>query len=130
VPQSQWDRPVRREWLFLGAVLIIGARITATFLDPGRAKSVLESLGFMTFSLVVGLVLSGGAITARRIAPAPVPVGAIVLGTIFEAQRLWGWIAAGPLVALTFFLIFQAMRSGILGPRPPIEAPPVLPSHS
>jgi hypothetical protein len=101
--------------LFLGAVLIIGGRIAATFLDPGWTKAVLESLGFMTFSLVVGVLLSGGAITRRRIAS--VPFAAIVLGTIFEVERHWGWIVAGPLVVLTFLLIFQAVRSGLLGPR-------------
>jgi uncharacterized membrane protein YozB (DUF420 family) len=116
VPQSQWDRVVRKEWLFLGAALIIGARITAIFLDPGWTKAVLESLGFMTFSLAVGVLLSGGAVTARRVAP--VPVAAIVLGTIFEVERHWGWMVAGPLVVLTFLLLYKAFRSGILAPGP------------
>ena len=120
MPQSQWDRPVPREWLFLGAMLVIGARITATFLDPGWTKAVLESLGFMTFSLAVGVLLSGGAVTARRIAL--VPVAAIVLGTIFEVERHWGWWVAGPLVVLTFLLLFLAVRSGLLAPRPDAPA--------
>lgn len=120
MPQSQWDRPVQPERLFLGAVFVIGARITATFFDPGWTKAVLESLGFMTLSLVAGVLLSGGAITARRIAP--VPVAALVLGTIFEVERHWGWWVAGPLVVLTFLLLFQAVRSGLLAPRPDAPA--------
>ena len=111
--QCQWDRPLRAEWLFLGAVLVIGARITATFLDPGWAKAVLESLFPMTASLFVPVVLHGRAyLTPRRLAL--VALLAIVLGTIFEVGRHWGWWAAGPLLALTFVLTYQAARSGIL----------------
>ena len=106
---------MRAECLFLGALLVIGARITASFLSPGWTKAVLESLLPMTGSLLLGGLLHGrGLMTARRLAA--VPVLAIVLGTIFEVERRWGWWAAGPLVVLTFLLIYQTMRSGILAP--------------
>jgi hypothetical protein len=115
VAQSQWDRPVRTEWLFLGALLVIGARIRATFLDPGWAKAVLESLFPMTASLFVPVFLHGRAyLTARRVAL--IPVLAMVLGTVFEVGRRWGWWIAAPLVVLTFVLVYRAARSGVLAP--------------
>jgi len=115
VPQSQWDRPVRKEWLFLGGVVVIGARITANLLDPGWTQEVLKTLLPMSGALICGLLVNGGAITARRVAA--LPVLAIVFGTIFEVERRWGWIAAGPLVVVTFVLVYQSLRSGILAPR-------------
>jgi uncharacterized membrane protein YczE len=130
VPQSQWGRPVRREWLFLGAMLIIGARISATFIGPGWLTAVFEALLSMAVSSVIGVVLLGvgmSVLTASRLVA--IPVLAVVLGTIFEVQRRWGCFAAGPLVVVTFFLVYQALRSGILAPRP-IQALPVLPTEA
>lgn len=109
-------------------MLVIGARITATFLDPGWTKAVFESLFPMTGSLLVAVFLHGRAfLTPRRVAL--VPILAATLGTVFEVERHWGWWAAAPLIALTFLLIYRALRSGILAPRP-IEAPPVLPTEA
>ena len=97
-------------------MLVIGARIAANFLAQGWTKAVLESLLPMSGSVLLAALFHGRALlTARRVAA--VPVLAVALGTIFEVERHWGWWASGPLVALTFLLIYQAMRSGILGPR-------------
>ena len=112
MPQSQWDRPVRTEWLFLGAVLVIGARIASSFLGPGWTKEVLEIL--LPFT-ITSVVINGGTVTLRRMAA--IAVAAVVAATIVEVARRWGWTAAAPLAALAMVVLFRALRSGILAPR-------------
>lgn len=103
---------------------VIGARIAANWIEPGWLKEFCEALLPASFTFAV----FGGRLTRRRVVA--VAVGVAVASTIVEVARVWGWMAATPLVVLTLLLIYQAARAGILGPTRPVDAPPVQSTES